>query len=46
MLDTKTSLLLGVRDAVDEIKDEFISMRSFLVDADKKGVGKCERHSI
>ena len=39
VLGTKTSLLWGVRDAVDEIKDELISMRSFLVDADKKGVG-------
>ena len=36
VLDTKTSLLWGVHDAVDEIKDELISMRSFLVDADKR----------
>ncbi len=39
VLATEASLLWGVRDAVDSIKDELESMRSFLVDADKKGVG-------
>ena len=29
---------MGVRDAINDIKDESISMQSFLVDADKKGI--------
>ncbi|KAL4594281.1 hypothetical protein ACB092_12G009500 [Castanea dentata] len=37
MLATEASLLWGVRDAIGNIKDELISMQSFLVDADKKG---------
>ncbi|XP_030934575.1 disease resistance protein RPM1-like [Quercus lobata] len=28
---------MGVRDAIGDVKDELISMQSFLVDADKKG---------
>jgi disease resistance protein RPM1 len=39
VLATEASLLWGVRDAIDDIKDELKSMRSFLVDADKKGAG-------
>ena len=39
ILATEASLLWGVRDAVDDIKDELISMQSFLVDAYKKGEG-------
>nr|POE76245.1 hypothetical protein CFP56_47004 [Quercus suber] len=38
VLATEASLLWGVRDAIDDIKDESISMQSFLVDADKKGI--------
>ncbi|KAF3964402.1 hypothetical protein CMV_011297 [Castanea mollissima] len=34
-----SSLLWGARDAIEDIKDELISMRSFLADADRKGVG-------
>uniref|UniRef100_A0A2N9GRE3 Uncharacterized protein n=1 Tax=Fagus sylvatica TaxID=28930 RepID=A0A2N9GRE3_FAGSY len=37
VLATEASLLWGVHDVVDDIKDELKSMRSFLVDADKKG---------
>uniref|UniRef100_A0A2N9IQ28 NB-ARC domain-containing protein n=1 Tax=Fagus sylvatica TaxID=28930 RepID=A0A2N9IQ28_FAGSY len=37
VLKTEALLLWGVRDAIDDIKNELISMRSFLVDADKKG---------
>ena len=37
MLATEASLLWGVRNAIGDIKDELISMQSFLVDADKKG---------
>ncbi|XP_050251605.1 disease resistance protein RPM1-like isoform X2 [Quercus robur] len=39
ILSNEASLLWGVRDAIEDIKDELISMRSFLVDADRKGVG-------
>ena len=38
VLATEASLLWGVRDAINDIKDESISMQSFLVDADKKGI--------
>ena len=38
ILANEESLLWGVRDAIDDIKDESISMQSFLVDADKKGI--------
>ena len=38
VLATEVSLLWGVRDAINDIKDESISMQSFLVDADKKGI--------
>ncbi|KAK4590529.1 hypothetical protein RGQ29_020900 [Quercus rubra] len=37
VLAIETSLLWGVRDAVVDMKNELISMQSFLVDADKKG---------
>uniref|UniRef100_A0A2N9H1K2 NB-ARC domain-containing protein n=1 Tax=Fagus sylvatica TaxID=28930 RepID=A0A2N9H1K2_FAGSY len=37
VLKTEALLLWGVRDAIDDIKNELISMRSFLVDVDKKG---------
>ena len=37
VLATEASLLWAVRDAIDDIKDELISMQSILVDADKKG---------
>ena len=37
VIETEALLLWGVRDAIDDIKNELISMRSFLVDADKKG---------
>ena len=36
-LATKASLLWGVRDAIADIKHELTSMRSFFIDADKKG---------
>ena len=39
ILSTETSLLWGARDAIADIKDELISMQSFLVDADRKEVG-------
>ena len=39
ILSTETSLLWGTRDAIEDIKDELLSMQSFLVDADRKGVG-------
>ena len=39
ILSNEASLLWGARDAIEDIKDELISMRSFLVDADRKGVG-------
>ena len=39
ILSTEASLLWGTHDAIEEIKDELISMRSFLVDADRKAVG-------
>ncbi|XP_065624213.1 disease resistance protein RPM1-like [Quercus suber] len=39
ILSTKASLLWGTRDAIEDIKDELISMQSFLVDADRKGLG-------
>ncbi|KAM3681573.1 hypothetical protein ACJW31_12G007200 [Castanea mollissima] len=39
ILSTEASLLWGTRDAIKDIKDELISMQSFLVDADRKGVG-------
>ena len=39
ILSTEASLLWGSHDAIEEIKDELISMRSFLVDADRKAVG-------
>ena len=39
VLATEASLLCGVRDAIDNTKDELKSMQSFLVDADKKGLG-------
>ena len=39
VLETEASLLWGVHEAVDDIKDELISMQSFLVDADKKREG-------
>ncbi|KAM4068376.1 hypothetical protein ACB094_12G006300 [Castanea mollissima] len=39
ILSNEASLLRGVRDAIEDIKDELISMRSFLADADRKGVG-------
>ncbi|KAK9995133.1 hypothetical protein SO802_024836 [Lithocarpus litseifolius] len=34
---TEASLLWGVRDAIGDIKHELTSMRSLLIDADKKG---------
>ena len=37
VLATEASLLWGVHDAIGDVKDELISMQSFLVDADKKG---------
>ena len=37
VLATEASLLWGVHDAIGYVKDELISMQSFLVDADKKG---------
>ena len=40
ILSNEASLLWGARDAIEDIKDELISMRSFLVDADRKGVGR------
>ncbi|KAL0012935.1 hypothetical protein SO802_000004 [Lithocarpus litseifolius] len=39
ILSNEASLLRGARDAIEDIKDELISMRSFLVDVDRKGVG-------
>ncbi|KAM4075701.1 hypothetical protein ACJW30_12G007200 [Castanea mollissima] len=39
ILSNEASLLWGARDAIEDIKDELISMRSFLADADRKGVG-------
>lgn len=39
ILSNEASLLWGARDAIEDIKDELISMRSFLVDVDRKGVG-------
>ncbi|KAM3729392.1 hypothetical protein ACB098_12G008100 [Castanea mollissima] len=39
ILSNEASLLWGARDAIENIKDELISMRSFLADADRKGVG-------
>ncbi|XP_050253670.1 disease resistance protein RPM1-like [Quercus robur] len=39
ILSTEVSLLWGTRDAIEDIKDELISMQLFLVDADRKGVG-------
>ncbi|XP_050253664.1 disease resistance protein RPM1-like [Quercus robur] len=39
ILSNEASLLWGARDAIADIKDELISMQSFLVDADRKGVG-------
>lgn len=36
-LATKASLLWGVRDAIADIKHELTSMRSLLIDADKRG---------
>ena len=39
VLETEASILWGVHDTVDDIKNELKSMRSFLVDADKKGTG-------
>uniref|UniRef100_A0A7N2MI57 Uncharacterized protein n=1 Tax=Quercus lobata TaxID=97700 RepID=A0A7N2MI57_QUELO len=38
VLSNDASLLWGARDAIEDIKDELISMRSFLVDADRTGV--------
>ncbi|KAL0004115.1 hypothetical protein SO802_011676 [Lithocarpus litseifolius] len=40
VLATEASLLWGVRDEIDNIRDELISMQFFLVDADKKGTCK------
>ena len=40
VLSNEASLLWGARDAIEDIKDELISMQSFLVDADRKGVGR------
>ncbi|XP_023871635.1 disease resistance protein RPM1-like [Quercus suber] len=40
ILSNGASLLWGARDAIEDIKDELISMRSFLVDADRKEVGR------
>ncbi|XP_050251613.1 disease resistance protein RPM1-like isoform X5 [Quercus robur] len=40
ILSNEASLLWGARDAIEDIKDELISMQSFLVDADRKGVGR------
>ncbi len=37
VLETEALLLWAVRDAVDDIKNELISIQSFLVDANKKG---------
>ncbi|KAK4570721.1 hypothetical protein RGQ29_029533 [Quercus rubra] len=39
VLSNEASLLWGARDAIEDIKDELISMQSLLVDADRKGVG-------
>ncbi|KAM4068380.1 hypothetical protein ACB094_12G006600 [Castanea mollissima] len=39
ILANEASLLWGTRDAIEDIKEELKSMRSFLVDADRKGVG-------
>ncbi|XP_075650423.1 disease resistance protein RPM1-like [Castanea sativa] len=39
ILSNEASLLWGARDAIEDIKDELISMRSFLADTDRKGVG-------
>ncbi|KAM4075709.1 hypothetical protein ACJW30_12G008000 [Castanea mollissima] len=39
ILSTEAPLLWGTRDAIEDIKDELISMQLFLVDADRKGVG-------
>ncbi|KAM3681568.1 hypothetical protein ACJW31_12G006700 [Castanea mollissima] len=39
ILSNEASLLWGARDAIEDIKDELISMRSFLADANRKGVG-------
>ena len=40
ILSNEASLLWGARDAIEDIKDELISMRTFLVDVDRKGVGR------
>ncbi|KAM3681569.1 hypothetical protein ACJW31_12G006800 [Castanea mollissima] len=39
ILANEASLLWGTRDAIEDIKEELERMRSFLVDADRKGVG-------
>ena len=39
ILANEASLLWGTRDAIEDIKEELKSMRSFLLDADRKGVG-------
>ncbi|KAL4594282.1 hypothetical protein ACB092_12G009600 [Castanea dentata] len=39
ILSTEAPLLWGTRDAIEDIKDELISIQLFLVDADRKGVG-------
>ncbi|CAK9138804.1 unnamed protein product [Ilex paraguariensis] len=36
--ENEASLIRGLRDELDEIKEEFIGMKAFLQDADKKGV--------
>ena len=47
-------LLTGVRDAIEDVQHELTRMRSFLIDADKRGASSageetsltCEEHSI
>ncbi|KAM3681566.1 hypothetical protein ACJW31_12G006500 [Castanea mollissima] len=39
ILSNEASLLWGTRDAIEDIKNELISMQSILVDADRKGAG-------
>lgn len=42
---TEASLLTGVRDAIEDVQHELTRMRSFLIDADKRGASSAEEET-
>ena len=43
---TEASLLTGVRDAIEDVQHELTRMRSFLIDADKRGASSAGEETL